>query len=150
MEKEICFNRSALHEYFVEEKIEAGIVLDGGEVKSLRLGNVNIRDAFCLVQKGELFVKNMHIAVYDNAGAFNVKDSRRDRKLLLKKAELIKLNQKVNQKGYAIVPLRLYFKQALIKMEIALCVGKHTYDKKRVLMEKDIQREKERAIKNYK
>ena len=148
-EKIICTNRAVSHEYFILEKIEAGIVLEGSEVKSLRLGNVNLKDSFCLVQSGELFIKNMHIALYDKAGAFNTKDSRRDRKLLLHKDEIIKLKSKVEQKGLTLVPLKLYFKQSLIKMELGLCQGKHTYDKKRSIMEKDINREKERLIKNY-
>lgn len=149
-EKIICLNKSANHEYFILERVEAGIVLEGSEVKSLRLGNVNLKDSFCQIYNGELFIKNMHIALYDKAGAFNTKDSRRDRKLLLHRDEIIKLNSKVAQKGLTLVPLKLYFKQALIKMELGLCQGKHTYDKKRSIMEKDIKREKEREIKNYK
>ena len=149
-EKIICLNKSANHEYFILERVEAGIVLEGSEVKSLRLGNVNLKDSFCLIYNGELFIKNMHIALYDKAGAFNTKDSRRDRKLLLHRDEIIKLNSKVAQKGLTLVPLKLYLKQALIKMELGLCQGKHTYDKKRSIMEKDIKREKERELKNYK
>lgn len=149
-EKIICLNKSANHEYFILERVEAGIVLEGSEVKSLRLSNVNLKDSFCQIYNGELFIKNMHIALYDKAGAFNTKDSRRDRKLLLHRDEIIKLNSKVAQKGLTLVPLKLYFKQALIKMELGLCQGKHTYDKKRSIMEKDIKREKERELKNYK
>ncbi len=148
-EKTIATNRAASHEYFILERIETGIVLEGSEVKSLRLGNVNLKDSFCIVYDGEMIIKNMHVALYDKAGAFNTRDSRRDRKLLLHKDEIIKLTAKVNQKGLTLVPLRLYFKQALVKMELGLCQGKHTYDKKRSLMEKDIKREKEREIKNY-
>lgn len=148
--KTICSNRIATHEYFILDRIEAGIVLDGGEIKSLRAGNVNLKDCFCVAYGGELFIKNMHIATYDKAGAFNVRDSKRDRKLLVHKEEFIKLNQKVQQKGLTLVPLRLYFKQALVKVELGLCQGKHTYDKKRTIMEKDRMREKEREIKNYK
>lgn len=147
--KTICLNRQATHEYFILERYEAGIVLDGGEVKSLRLGNVNLKDSFCIMQNNELVIKNMHIAVYEKAGAFNVKDSRRDRKLLLHREEIVKLNAKITQKGLTLIPLKLYFKQALIKMELGLCQGKHTYDKKRSLMEKDIKRENERQLKNY-
>ncbi len=147
--KTICLNRQATHEYFILERIEAGIVLDGGEVKSLRLGNVNLKDSFCIMQNNELVIKNMHIAVYEKAGAFNVKDSRRDRKLLLHREEITKLNAKISQKGLTLIPLKLYFKQALIKMELGLCQGKHTYDKKHSLMEKDIKRENERQLKNY-
>ena len=149
-EKTICSNRAANHEYFILDRIEAGIVLEGGEVKSLRLGNVNLKDSFCIINDSEMFIKNMHIALYDKSGAFNTKDSRRDRKLLLHKDEIVKLSAKVAQKGLTLVPLRLYFKQAIIKMELGLCQGKHTYDKKRSIMEKDIKREKEREMKNYK
>ena len=148
-EKIICTNRSATYEYFILEKFEAGIVLEGSEVKSLRLNNVNLKDSFCLIQNGELFIKNMHIALYDKAGAFNTKDSRRDRKLLLHKEEMLKLSAKVAQKGLTLVPLKLYFKQSLIKVELGLCKGKHTYDKKRSLMERDIKREKEHQLKYY-
>ena len=149
-DKVICLNRSASHEYFILERLEAGIVLDGGEVKSLRQGNVNLKDSFCVIHDGELFIKNMHIALYDKAGAFNTKDSRRDRKLLMHKLEILKVGAKITQKGLTLVPLKLYFKQSLIKMELGVCQGKHTYDKKRAIMEKDLKREKERAVKNYK
>ena len=96
-EKVICNNRVASHEYFILERLEAGIVLDGGEVKSLRAGNVNLKDSFCILSNGELIIKNMHIAVYDKSGVFNTKDSRRDRKLLLHKSEILKTAQKINQ-----------------------------------------------------
>lgn len=148
-EKTICVNRQANHEYFILERYEAGIVLEGSEVKSLRLGNVNLKDSFCLVHNGEMLIKNMHIALYEKSGAFNTKDTRRDRKLLLHRSEIIKINSKVAQKGLTLVPLKLYFKQSLIKMELGLCQGKHTFDKKRSLMEKDVKREKERELKNY-
>lgn len=148
--KTICSNRAVNHEYFILDKIEAGIVLEGGEVKSLRLGNVNLKDSFCVIHGGELLIKNMHVALYDKSGAFNTKDSRRDRKLLLHREEIVKLGAKVDQKGLTLVPLRIYFKQAIIKLELGLCQGKHTYDKKRSIMERDVKREKEREIKNYK
>jgi len=147
--KVITLNRVATHEYFILETIEAGICLDGGEVKSLRAGNVNLKDSFCVVYNGELFIKNMHIAVYDKLGAFNTRDSRRDRKLLLHKDEIIKLKAKIEQKGLTLVPLKLYFNKALIKMELGVCQGKHTYDKKQSLKEKDLKREKERIMNNY-
>ncbi|MBO7344354.1 MAG: SsrA-binding protein SmpB, partial [Clostridia bacterium] len=120
-DKVICLNRSASHEYFILERLEAGIVLDGGEVKSLRQGNVNLKDSFCVIHNGELFIKNMHIALYDKAGEFNTKDSRRDRKLLMHKLEILKVGAKINQKGLTLVPLKLYFKQSLIKMELGVC-----------------------------
>ena len=149
-EKNISTNRVASHEYFILDKIEAGIVLEGAEVKSLRKGSCNLKDSFCSVYHGEMYIKNMHIPVYDKSGAFNSRDSKRDRKLLLKKGEILKLSQRVEQKGLTLVPLRLYFKNALIKMELGVCQGKHTYDKKRDKMEKDLNRYKEREIKNYK
>ncbi len=148
-EKVISTNRTAYHDYFVLEKIEAGIVLEGSEVKSLRVNSCNLKDSFCLISNGEMLLKNMHIALYDKQGAFNTKNSRRDRKLLLHKNEIIKLSTKVNQKGLTLVPLKVYFNQSLVKVELGLCQGKHTYDKKRSIMEKDLNREKEREIKNY-
>ena len=147
--KVITTNRVANHEYFVLEKVEAGIQLEGSEVKSLRQGNCNLKECFCLICNGELIIKNMHIPIYENSSSFNTINPKRDRKLLLHKNEIIRLASKVNQKGLTLVPLKLYFKQALIKVELGLCQGKHTYDKKRSLMEKDINREKEREIKNY-
>ena len=149
-EKTICLNRQATHEYFILERIEAGIVLEGSEVKSLRLGNVNLKDSFCVGYNGEIYIKNMHVALYDKAGAFNTKDSRRDRKLLLHKQEIVKLNAKVQQKGLTIVPLKLYFKQSLIKIELGLCQGKHTYDKRQALRAADDKRELQRAMKDFK
>ncbi len=149
-EKNISTNRVASHEYFILDRIEAGIVLEGAEVKSLRKGSCNLRDSFCALYKGEMYIKNMHIPVYDKSGAFNSRDSKRDRKLLLKKMEILRLSQRVEQKGLTLVPLRLYFKNALIKIELGVCQGKHTYDKKRDKMEKDLNRLKEREIKNYK
>ena len=148
-EKVICVNRIASHEYFILDRLEAGIVLEGGEVKSLRAGNVNLKDSFCLFSKGELILKNMHIALYEKSSAFSTKDSRKDRKLLLHKSEILKLHAKFSQDGIAIVPLKLYFKQALIKVELGICKGKHTFDKKQTLKDKDIKRETERQIKNY-
>ena len=148
--KIITENKQARFEYFVEETYKTGIVLEGAEVKSIRAGNVNLKDAFCSIHNAELLIKGMHVAVYDKSGAFNSKDSRRDRKLLLRKEEILKVGAKIAQKGLTLVPLKIYFKQALLKMELGVCQGKHTYDKKRSIMEKDIKREKEREIKNYK
>ena len=147
--KIIAENREAYFEYFVEDKFEAGISLDGGEVKSIRAGNVSLKDAYCSVFRGEMWIKGMHIAVYDKGGSFNVKDSRRDRRLLLHKSEITKLLGKMQEKGYTVVPLKLYYKQALIKAELGLCKGKHTYDKKQSLKEKDLDRSAAREQKNY-
>lgn len=147
--KIITTNKTASYEYFIEDRYEAGIVLEGAELKSLRRGNVNMNDAFCFVRNGKVELENMHVAVYDKAGAFNSKDAKRTRTLLLHKSEIAKIQGKVNEKGYALVPLKLYFKDSLVKAEIALCKGKHTYDKKQALAERDRKRETERAIKEY-
>jgi len=147
--KVLIDNRLARHEYFIEDSIEAGIVLDGGEVKSLKAGNANLSDSFCLISSGEVFLKNAHIAVYDKASAYNIKDSRRDRKLLLNKREIIRLKQKVTEKGYTLVPLKFYLKDALIKVELGVCKGKHTYDKKQTLKEKDIKKKTDREISSF-
>ena len=147
--KTICENREARHEYFIVDTYEAGISLDGGEVKSIRLGNVNLRDSYCSIVNGSIFIKNMHISVYDKSGAYNVREAKRDRRLLMHKNEIRKLFQKSSEKGFTVVPLKLYFKDALIKVEVGLCKGKHTYDKKQSLMEKDIKRAVEREIKKY-
>ncbi len=144
MGKVIAENRLARHEYFIEQTLEAGIVLDGGEVKSVKRGDINLSDGFCLISNGEVFLKNTHIAVYDKSSAYNVKDSRRDRKLLLNKSEIAKLKIKVTEKGYTLIPIKVYLKQSLIKIEVGVCKGKHTYDKKQTLKEKDIKRQIER------
>ncbi len=148
--KVIVENREARYEYFVEDTFETGISLDGGEVKSIRAGNVSLKDAYCSVYNGELYIKGMHVAVYDRGSSFNIKDSRRDRKLLMHKSEIHRLMGKVNEKGYTIAPLKLYFKQSLIKVEIGLCKGKNTYDKKQTIRERDLDRSAKREIKNYK
>lgn len=147
--KIITTNRTASFEYFIEDRYEAGIVLEGAEIKSLRKGNVNMNDAFCFIRNGQVDLENMHIAVYDKAGAFNSKDAKRPRRLLLHKDEIAKISGKINEKGYTLVPLKLYFKDSLVKAEVALCRGKHTYDKKQALAERDAKRETARAIKEY-
>ncbi len=146
--KIIATNKSASFEYFIEEKYEAGIVLEGNEIKSVRAGNVNMNDSFCFVRGNTVSVKNMHIALFDKSDAFSTKDTRRDRKLLLHKSEIAKIAGRINRQGYTLVPLKLYCKDALIKMEVALCKGKHTYDKKQTLAERDNKRSVEREIKN--
>ena len=138
--KQIAYNRSAGYEYFIEEKYEAGIVLEGAEVKSLRAGNCNLKDSFCFIRNGEVTLKNMHIAVYDKSGSFNSKDSKRDRKLLLHRREIDKIVGKINAKGMTLVPISLYFKDNLVKVEVALCRGKQSFDKKRDA-ERDIARQ---------
>jgi len=148
--KQISYNKYALYEYFVLEKYEAGIVLEGAEVKQLRAGNCNLKDSFCLLKNGELTLKNLHIPLYDKAGAFSSRDSKRDRKLLMHRRELDKLAGKINEKGFTVVPLALYFKDSLVKVEVALCKGKQNYDKKRTIAERDQKRALDREIKNYK
>ncbi len=147
--KQIAYNKYALYEYFVIEKYEAGIVLEGAEVKQLRAGNCNLKDSFCLLRNGELALKNLHIPVYDKAGAFSTKDSKRDRKLLMHRREIDKLAGKINEKGFTLVPLSLYFCGSLVKVEIALCKGKQNYDKKRTIAERDQKRALDREIKRY-
>lgn len=147
--KLITENRQARHEYFIEETYQTGIVLEGSEVKSIRAGSVNLKDSFCLIANGEVFVKNMHVAVYDKSGAYNTRDAKRDRKLLLKKAEINRLIGKVAEKGYSLIPLEVYFEGSLCKLKIGLCKGKHVYDKKASLKERDIKRSMEREIRNY-
>lgn len=145
--KQIAYNRYALYEYFVLEKFEAGIVLEGAEVKSLRAGNCNLKESFCLLRGGELTLKNLHIPVYDKSGAFSSKDSKRDRKLLMHRKEIDRLAGKINEKGLTLVPLSLYFSGSLIKVELALCKGKQNYDKKRTIAERDQKRALDRELK---
>ena len=146
--KIIATNKSASFEYFIEDKYEAGIVLEGNEIKSLREGNVNMNDCFCFLRDGEISVKNMHIALYDKSDAFSTKNTRRDSKILLHKQEIAKIAGKINRQGYTLVPLKLYFKGSLVKIEIALCKGKHTYDKKQTIAERDTKCSLDRDIKN--
>ena len=147
--KQIAYNRSATFEYFIEQRYEAGIVLEGAEVKSLRAGNCNLKDSFCYIRNGEVTLKNMHIPVYDKSGAFNSKDSKRDRKLLLHKQEIDKIVGKINAKGMTLVPISLYFKDNLIKVEVALCKGKQSYDKKQTIKKRDVERDTKRQIKEF-
>ena len=145
--KVIAVNKSASFEYFIEEKYEAGIVLEGNEIKSLRDGGVNMNDSFCFVRGNSVSVKNMHIAFYEKSDGFSQKDTRRDRRLLLHKSEIAKIAGKINKQGYTLVPLKMYFKDSLVKMEIALCRGKHSYDKKQTIAARDLKRDTDREIK---
>ena len=133
--KIVATNKKAYHDYFIEDCIEAGIVLVGSEVKSIRLGQVNMKDTYCLIRGDEIELINLHISPYEKGSYFNV-DSRRSRKLLLKKAEINKLRGKVEQKGYTLVPTKLYFKQGLVKVEIATAKGKELHDKRQSLQDK--------------
>jgi len=145
-EKLICNNKKAYHEYFIEEKLEAGVVLQGTEVKSLRCGNVNLADSFMLIREGEAFLHNLHIAPYDFGNRANHQPDRQ-RKLLLHRKEITRLYGRVREQGYSIIPLRLYFKDGLVKVEIGLAKGKKLYDKREDMKKKDTQREMSQALK---
>ena len=144
--KEISKNRKAFHEYFVLERFEAGIELAGTEVKSIRAGQVNLKDSFCTIKDGELFVRGMHISPYEHGNIFN-KDPVRPRRLLMHKREIMRLFGKVRQDGYALVPLSVYFRGSLVKVEIALAKGKKLYDKRDDAAKKDAKRQIDRAMK---
>ena len=144
--KIIAQNKKAWHEYFVEEKYEAGIALAGTEVKSVRAGTVNLKDSYCSFDNGEIFVLGMHISPYEKGNIFN-KDPLRVKKLLLHKSEINKLTGKIKEKGFTIVPLQVYFKDGKAKMEIGLCRGKKLYDKRQDIAKKDMKREAEKEFK---
>jgi len=151
MEKEtrdLVTNRKARHDYHIEETIEAGIVLQGTEVKSLRLGRVNLRDSFAKISKGEVFLHGLHISPYEHGNRFN-HDPLRIRKLLLHRREINRLIGRVQEQGYTLVPLRLYFKNGIAKVELALAKGKRLHDKRDALARKDAERRIERVLKEY-
>ena len=139
-------NRKAFHDYFVEDRYEAGIELAGTEVKSIRAGTLNLKDAYCTVKDGELFVHGMHISPYEKGNIFN-RDPVRSRRLLMHKREIRKLHALVKQDGYALVPLSVYFKDSRVKLEIGLCRGKKNYDKRDATAKRDAAREMDRAMK---
>ena len=139
-------NRKAHHDYYVEEKYEAGIELAGTEVKSVRAGTLNLKDSYCSVKEGELFVHGMHISPYEKGNIFN-KDPVRPRRLLMHKREIRKLHALVKQDGYTLVPLSVYFKDARVKVEVGLCKGKKNYDKRAAMAQRDTKREIDRAMK---
>lgn len=147
MGKVIAFNRKASHDYFLEDRMEAGLVLVGTEIKSIRAGSVQLKDAYISFLNGEAFIKEMHIPQYAFGNRFN-HDETRIRKLLLHRSEIDKLQQKVKLKGYTIVPISLYLEKGLAKMEIALAKGKDLHDKRQSEKEKDAKREIEKAMKN--
>ena len=139
-------NRKAHHDYYVEEKYEAGIELAGTEVKSVRAGTLNLKDSYCTVKEGELFVHGMHISPYEKGNIFN-KDPVRPRRLLMHKREIRKLHALVKQDGYTLVPLSVYFKDSRVKVEVGLCKGKKNYDKRVAMAQRDTKREIDRAMK---
>ena len=145
--KIVAKNSKAFHDYFIEDRYEAGIELAGTEVKSIRQGNVNLKDSFCIVKDGEMSVLGMHISPYEKGNIFN-KDPRRTRKLLMHKREIMRLFGKIKQDGYALVPLSIYFKGPRVKLEIGLCRGKKLYDKRDAAAEKQANREMDRRMKD--
>lgn len=144
--KTIAQNKKAHHDYFVIESMEAGIELCGTEVKSLRQGRVSLKDAWCSITDGELFINGMHITPYAQGNIFN-RDPLRVRRLLMHKREIMRLFGLVKQAGYALVPISLYFKGSRVKVQVGLCKGKKLYDKRADLAEKDARRTMERALK---
>lgn len=145
--KLIANNKKAYHDYFIEDKYEAGISLHGTEVKSLRMGKCSVKESFLRIENGEVFIYGMHISPYEKGNIFN-KDPLRVRKLLMHKAEINKITGKIAEKGYTLVPLQVYFKGSLAKVEIGLARGKKLYDKRQDLKAKDAKRDIERALKN--
>ena len=144
--KEIASNRKAFHDYYVLERFEAGIELFGTEVKSIRGGQVNLKDSFCMIRNGELFVRGMHVSPYEKGNIFN-RDPVRVRRLLMHKKEIRKLGDRVSQDGVALIPLRLYFKDSLVKVELGLCKGKKLYDKRESDAKREAERDMDRARK---
>ncbi len=144
--KTIATNKKAFHDYFVEESMEAGIELCGTEVKSLRQGGVNLKDAWCSIDDGEMWIKGMHISPYEKGNLFN-RDPMRVRRLLLHKREINRLFGLMKQQGYTLIPLSIYFKGSLVKVQLGLCKGKKLYDKREAEARKDMKREAERALK---
>ena len=146
-ERQAAENRKAYHDYFVEEKYEAGIELTGTEIKSIRCGGVRLKDSYCSVVRGELWLMNAHISPYEKGNVFN-KDPLRVRRLLMHKKEILKLMGLVERDGYSLIPLALYYKNGRIKVSVGLCRGKKLYDKRESLQKRDIKRETERFMKN--
>lgn len=144
--KTIAQNKKARHDYFVEETYEAGIELCGTEVKSLRAGRVNLKDSWCSIVDGEIFVNGMHISPYEQGNIFN-RDPMRVRKLLMHKKEILTLYGTVKQTGYSLIPISLYFKDSKVKLQVGLCKGKKLYDKRADMAERSAKRDMERAIK---
>lgn len=144
--KQVAENKKAWHDYFIEEKFEAGIELVGTEVKSIRLGQITLKDAHCTFQNGELFVVGMHISPYEKGNIFN-KDPLRKRKLLMHKREIMSLYGKTKQDGLTLIPIRVYFRNSMVKVEVGLCRGKKMHDKRDSMAKRDANREMDRALK---
>ena len=145
--KTIAQNKKAYHDYFVDEKFETGIALAGTEVKSIRQGNINLKDSYCKINNGEIFVVGMHISPYEKGNIFN-KNPLRDRKLLMHKREILKLFNNIKKDGVSIIPLSVYLKGPVVKVEIGLCRGKKLYDKRESIAARDVKREIERNMRD--
>lgn len=146
--KQIASNRKAFHDYFVLDRYEAGIELFGTEVKSIRAGTLNLKDSYCSIKNGEIFVRGMHISPYEKGNIFN-RDPVRTRRLLMHRKEILKLQQRVMQEGIALIPLSLYFKDSRVKVEVGLCKGKKLYDKRESDAKRQADRDMDRSMKNY-
>lgn len=144
--KVVAKNRKAYHDYFVQEKYEAGIELSGTEVKSVRQGTINLRDSYCAIKNGEIFVQNLHISPYEKGNIFN-KDPLRPKRLLMHKREIMKLYGQTKQDGLALIPLSVYFKGPFVKVELGLCKGKKMHDKRETTATKEVEREMDRRMK---
>lgn len=144
--KLIAKNSKAFHDYFVEDRYEAGIELAGTEVKSIRMGNVNLKDSFCTIKDGQMTLNGMHVSPYEKGNIFN-REPRRPRRLLMHKREINRLQALVQRDGFALVPLSVYFKNAKVKVEVGLCKGKKNYDKRDATAKRDAAREMDRAMK---
>ena len=145
--KVVAKNSKAYHDYFIEDKYEAGIELAGTEVKSIRLGHVNLKDSFCVVKDGEMSVIGMHISPYEKGNIFN-KDPMRQRRLLMHKREILRLFARIKQDGYSLIPLSVYFKGPRVKLSLGLARGKKLYDKRESAAKRDAKREMDRAMKS--
>ena len=146
--KQVASNRKAFHDYFVLERFEAGIELFGTEVKSIRAGNVNLKDSFCTIKDGELFARGLHISPYEQGNIFN-RDPMRPKRLLMHKREIRKLHARIMQDGVALIPLSLYFKDSRVKLELGLCKGKKLYDKRESDAKRQAARDMDRHMKNF-
>ena len=145
--KQVARNQKAYHDYFIEEKFEAGIELAGTEVKSIRMGHVNLKDSFCVVKDGEMSVIGMHISPYEKGNIFN-KDPMRQRRLLMHKREILRLFARIKQDGYSLIPLSVYIKGPRVKLSLGLARGKKLYDKRESASKRDAKREMDRAMKS--
>ena len=146
--KIVAKNSKAFHDYFIEDKYECGIELAGTEVKSIRQGNVNLKDSFCIIKDGEISVLGMHISPYEKGNIFN-RDPLRVRRLLMHKREILRLFGIVKQDGYSLIPLSLYFKGSRVKVQVGLCRGKKLYDKREDAAKRDMKREAQRSMKEF-